>query len=367
MHEYLEAWGKWFFIRSWTWTGKSHIIYGIIWLLKSKTLVIAPKKIINSQLYDELSQNFDNVMIPKKNIKKNLPELLKADVLVMTHIAFNMYFNEINEAWFDTLLLDEIHYLPQSRTEQFNKWKWRNIIWLSANWQRKDVSEENFPKLIGWYYNTKQEALPVKVLVYRYEYEYSIEDYIKAQEWYAPDSPEIIRKLLIYNTNRSKVLVNMVKSIEKKFDRIMIFVDRRETLEILSELMPKAYVMKGWNDNVAIKNELLNKDKYVLIAMEQVVREWMNIPGLEIGIIFFSSSEINSINQMAWRVRRFAPWKDYWYIVDFVDTLRLEWSKKKTLWYYNRKQIYKDLDFKEEQYETFFWEDPAMDTQKGLF
>ncbi len=357
MQEYLNLWWKWFFIRSGTATWKSFIICGIIDRLKSKTLVVAPKLIINSQLKDDLNNYFDNVMITGKDIKKNLPELLTADVLVITHIALNLYFDELNNAWFDTLLLDEWHYCPTTRTDQFNKWKWRNIVWLSANRQRKDVAKEHFSKLYWGYYNTNQEATPVKAIVYRYKYNYSIEEYIKAQEWYAPDSPEINRRLLINNSDRAAKLVDIIKVVSKRFNKIIIFVDRTDLLDILTWLFPDAYTMRWWKDNVWIKNELLWKKKYLLISMEQVVREGMNIPWLELWVLFFSSSEINTVQQLAWRVRRIVDWKEYWYLLDFVDTISLEWSKTKVLWYYNRKKIYKSLDFKEEKYEEFFRED----------
>jgi len=355
MSEYLDAWGKAFFIRSWTATWKSFMIYGIIDSLRSKTLIVAPKKIINSQLFDDLEKYFDNVKTTGKAIGKNLDGLLKADILIITHQALNLYYDKINDAWFDTMLLDEWHYVPESRTEQFNKWKGRNIIWLSANRQRKDVSEENFPKLYWWFYDTWEEAVDMRVVTYKYKYEYSIDDFINAGKWYAVDSPEINRKLVINNKDRLEALLEILDNVKSKYNKIIIFTDRTSQIDILSEQLPWAFVMKWGLDNVATKNKLLWLDNYVLLAMEQVVREWMNIPWLEFWILFFSSSEINTIQQLAGRVRRFAPGKEFWYLLDFIDILSIEWYwKKKIMWYYNRKKIYKALDFKEIPYEEFF-------------
>lgn len=355
MMEYLDKWWKGFFIRSWTATWKSFMIYGIIDKLKSKTLIVAPKKIINSQLFDDLEKHFDNVNTTGKDIKKNLPALLKSDILIITHQALNLYYDQINDAWFDTMLLDEWHYCPLSRTEHFNKWKWRNIIWLSANRQRKDVKEEHFPKLYWGFYDTWEEAVDVQVIPYRYDYEYNIDDLISASEWYAPDSPEINRQLVIHNKDRLETLLEILDNVKSKYNKIIIFTDRTEQIQLLSEQLPWAFVMRWWLDNVATKNKLLWLDSYVLLAMEQVVREWMNIPWLEFWILFFSSSEINTIQQLAWRVRRFAPWKEFWYLLDFVDSIKVTGSnKKKVMWYYNRKKIYKSLNFKEIPYEDFF-------------
>jgi hypothetical protein len=368
MEEYLTSWWKWFYIRSWTATGKSIIICGIVDRIKTKTLVVTPKKIISSQLYDDLSKYFKNVKeAPNKDIGKNIKELCDCDILVITHMTLNLYYDEINNSWFDTILLDEWHYVPVERSAQFAQWKWRNIVWLSANWQRKDVAEEHFPKLYWWYYNTWEEAAPVRVISYRYEYDYTIDELLKAWEWYAPDSTETNRKLLINNNNRIETLLLLLEDIKKKFSRIIIFVDRVELCEKLHNSIEWSYIMAWSYDNVRVKNHLLTLDSYILVAMEQCVREWMNIPNLEFGVMFFSSSELNTIQQLAWRVRRFATWKDFWYLLDFVDTIQVQWSKKKILWFANRKIIYKDLDFKVIPYEEFFEKDTIEVTTQSLF
>jgi len=150
----------------------------------------------------------------------------------------------------------------------------------------------------------------MRVVTYKYKYEYSIDDFIDAGKWYAVDSPEINRRLVINNKDRLETLLEILDNVKSKYNKIIIFTDRTSQIDLLSEQLPWAFVMKWWLDNVATKNKLLWLDNYVLLAMEQVVREWMNIPGLEFWILFFSSSEINTIQQLAGRVRRFAPGKE---------------------------------------------------------
>jgi|GEM_PF-3035003 superfamily II DNA or RNA helicase len=61
----------------------------------------------------------------------------------------------------------------------------------------------------------------------------------------------------------------------------------------------------------------------------------MNIPNLEFGVMFHSTSELNTIQQVAGRVRRFAENKNFGYLLDFTDVIKIDdgygESKSKTL------------------------------------
>ena len=99
------------------------MICGIVDRLRCRTLIVAPRKIINSQLYDDLSKYFDNVAIAEgKDIGKNLPEYAKADVLVITHQTLNKHYDFLNGKY-DCMILDEGHSCPTARLEQFALWK----------------------------------------------------------------------------------------------------------------------------------------------------------------------------------------------------------------------------------------------------
>lgn len=340
------------------------MICGIVDRLRCRTLIVAPRKIINSQLFDDLKKYFGNVAIAEwKDIGKNMDEYVKADVLVVTHQTLNKHYDFLN--WkYDALVLDEAHSCPPVRLEQFAKRKWTAIVWLSANRKRADVEEKDFPKLYWGRHDTEQEAAPVRVLLYKYEYTYPIDDYITAAQDYAPDSPEILRRLLINNDNRLETLQSLLQDIQKQFKRIIIFVDRVDYAEKIHKAIEHSYIMTGAYDNNATKNLLLKLDSYVLVAMTQCVREWMNIPNLEFGIMFHSTSELNTIQQVAGRVRRFAENKDFGYLLDFVDVIKIDdgyWeSKSKTLWLYNRKKIYQDLSFQVLNYDEIFKKDPTL-------
>jgi hypothetical protein len=71
------------------------------------------------------------------------------------------------------------------------------------------------------------------------------------------------------------------------------------------------------------------------------VKEGMNIPQLEVWILFTSASFRWGIDQMAWRVRRFYGDKTCWYFIDFQDYISIAWSKYKSPWVYNRRKAYK--------------------------
>jgi superfamily II DNA or RNA helicase len=111
------------------------------------------------------------------------------------------------------------------------------------------------------------------VLLYKYEHTYPIDDYITAAQDYAPDSPEILRRLLINNDNRLETLQSLLQDIQKQFKRIIIFVDRVDYAEKIHKAIEHSYIMTGAYDNNATKNLLLKLDSYVLVAMTQCVRE----------------------------------------------------------------------------------------------
>ena len=350
MYEYLAK-GKWYFIRSWTGTGKTEMICGIVDRLKTRTVIVAPTRLIAWQISAELSQYTDKVGIAEwKDIAKRMSEFIQHDILVCTHMTFNDNFDVINGN-FELLIMDEWHHVPPRRVQQFALWKWRYIVGLSANRKRKDIAAEHFPKIYGGYYDTEQESLPVQILKYVYPHTYSFEDIQNATEWYAPDSPEIRRRLLIANPDRVKKLTSIIDCLHMKWIRkIIVFVDRKEYCYQIVEELKKTQdniieMMSGDHDNIAVKAALKDKAFYIIVAMEQCVREGMNIPDLEAGVLFFSTSEENTINQISWRVRRAHGFKKVWYMVDFVDVIDIAWTKKKVLGYYNRKQIYDKFGF----------------------
>ena len=55
---------------------------------------------------------------------------------------------------------------------------------------------------LGNIHDTERQALPVKVMTYEYDHDYTVDEVIKAQEGLSPESPELYRRLYCYNADR---------------------------------------------------------------------------------------------------------------------------------------------------------------------
>jgi hypothetical protein len=107
------------------------------------------------------------------------------------------------------------------------------------------MEKEDFYHYFNDIYGTGLASLPVRVATYKYKHNYSTEDYIKACEGLAPESPEVLRNLINSNEERIEELKKVLKDLyfKKGFKRIMVFVDRRTYIERLQKEFPKALVI----------------------------------------------------------------------------------------------------------------------------
>jgi len=337
-----DSWKKSCFVVSGTGTGKWHIIPSLLksfeWL---KILILAPNNVVWDRLMDDI--NDVAVYARGKKIKE-----VDNDIVLTLYKTFNLYFDYLN--WkFDMVIIDEWHHLWWQMEDNLYTWK-SFICWMSATPYRNEYNEEWFKMFFWNIIDTEKQALPVKVFEHKFKYEYSSEDVIKASEWLPTTSPEIYRRLIIENKKRFEELVLMIDNIETKwFKNYIIFSDRLEHIDRLENLLKKEFtnkhvqVIKWKTDVLNVMKELKNKQDIIIIWSTSVVKEWMNIPQLEIGILFTSASFKWWLDQMAWRVRRFYWDKQYWYFIDFQDYISINWSKYKSPWVYSRRKAYKSF------------------------
>ena len=108
----------------------------------------------------------------------------------------------------------------------------------------------------------------------------------------------------------------------------------------LEKEFPNKYivVIKWESDVLSIMEELKNKQDIIIVWSNAVVKEWMNVPQLEVWILFVSAAFRWWIDQMAGRVNRFYWNKQFWYFIDFQDEISIWWSKSKKLWVYSRRK-----------------------------
>lgn len=265
--------------------------------------------------------------------------------------VYNIEVEDNNNYFVEDVLVHNCHHIPAKRINQFNLWKGCFICGLTATPDRKEFGIEGFEMVFGNLYDTKQQSLPVKVEVYNYEYTYNMDEVMTSQKWLSPESPEIFRRLMIHNTDRTKRLKDLLERYwrEQNIRRIIVFTDRVEHVKsIASELrtlFPDVYEYYGDSDKQKVIDEFKTG---IIVGNLQCCGEWFNIPSLELGVLFVSTQWTVSVDQAVGRVRRrylnteTQKEKRFWYLVDFVDCMKFVNGKTKKLWAYGRNKIYKE-------------------------
>ena len=138
---------------------------------------------------------------------------------------------------------------------------------------------------------------------------------------------------------------NVVKKLyhQCKFKRIMVFVDRLDYQKKIKELVfPNAILINWGTDKEKVLEELKSKDEYLLIWMIGASGEGFDVPWIEIGILFFSTTWAGSIEQMVGRAKRFSDWKEYAYWLDFQEVSKIEPDQHKWFGMSDRLKLYKE-------------------------
>jgi superfamily II DNA or RNA helicase len=260
----------------------------------------------------------------------------------VTGASFNNIFEHVN-VMYDTIICDEGHHLSSKRKDQLNMRRWDFICMLTATPERKEYWQEWFKIYLGNIHDTEKQALPVKVITYEYDHDYTVDEVIKAQDGLSPESPELYRRLYCYNPDRvdhlKQILLHL--KIVLWFKKIIVFTDRTAHIDLIQSIIPGTIRLTWTENKTKFLEEIANKDEYLIVAMSQCAGEWFDLPELECWILFMSTSWNNTIDQTAGRIRRFSWDKETAYYIDFIDNLRIMWWKKKKLWRYERSRIYK--------------------------
>ena len=335
------------FIVSGTGTGKWHITPAILNSLHGeKIIVLAPNDVVASRLMDDLAG------IAKYVRGKKILKSLNERVVVTLYKTFNLYVKELNEEFW-VVLIDEGHHV-WGQLEDGLYTRRGFICWMSATPYRNEYNEDGFKMFFWNILDTQKQALPVEVYEHKFKYEYNEEAVIKAQEGIAPTSPELYRRLVMGNDTRYDELALVISNIKEKrwLRNFIVFSDRLDHIARIEEYLTNEFpkmaiiVVKGESDQMKIMEELKWKQDIIIVGSTAVVKEGMNIPQLEVWILFTSASFRGGIDQMAGRVRRYYGEKKCWYFIDFQDYISIAWSKYKSPWVYSRRKAYKSFWWK---------------------
>lgn len=327
-------------VDSQVWTWKTIQMLWLINATKYNTLIIVPSEAIGLGIQEKLSQYCDAQYLNGAKIRKVYPNL--PDVLI-THRQSAVNTRALINWHYKMLLNDEQHHLSDGMKMICNTWKWSIIVWFTGTPYRKEMEKEDFKKYFHKIYDTGLESLPVKVLTYKYKHNYTMQDYLKACEWFDPESPEVSRRLINANEDRLKHIKKIVSKLyfDYWFKRLILFVDRREYQDKLkTDVFHNAILINGDTDKEKVINELKDKDEYLIIGMVTATWEGFDVPAIQCWILFYSTSRAWSLTQMIWRAKRFHGEKQYAYWVDFQDYAMIPPKLYKSFWAKARKEFY---------------------------
>lgn len=110
-------------------------------------------------------------------------------------------------------------------------------------------------------------------------------------------------------------------------------------------MFPNAYVINWDSNKEEIINELKDKDEYLILGMIWACGEWFDLPAIQCGILFYSTSWEWSLEQAIGRSRRFNWDKQYGYRCDFQEYSKIEPDMYRTFWARDRLKWYKEKWF----------------------
>lgn len=337
----INNWTSSILIVSETATWKSIQMLWIIEKFKYRTLITVPSEAIWFWLQEKLEQycnaKYMNWAMIRKS-KDNLPDVL------ITHRQSAVNCRDIINWYYDLMLNDEQHHLSDWMKMLCNTRKGIWIIWLSWTPFRKEMDKQDFLKYFQKMYETWLKSLPVRVLTHKYRHTYTIDDYMKACEWLEPESPEVLRRLVNNNDDKIFDLKKLIWTLYSKcnFKKFIVFVDRLDYQKRIKELVfPNAILINWETDKEKVLEEMKSKDEFLAIGMVTASGEWFDVPWIEVWVLFFSTTRAWSLEQMVWRAKRFADWKEYAYRVDVQESSKIEPDQYKWFWQRDRMEYYK--------------------------
>lgn len=346
---YDEFW-KWIssiLIDSTVWTWKTIMMLWIINKFKCRTLITVPSDAIGVGIQEKLQQYCNAKYLNWAKIRQAAAKWELPDILV-THRQSAVNCWEIINWAYDLMLNDEQHHLSDGMKMMCNTRKGRWILGFTWTPFRREMTKEDFLLYFQKIYSTWLESLPVKILTYRYNHTYTMNDYMKACEWLEPESPEVLRRLVNANEDRLQEIKKVVSKLyfNHWFKRLILFVDRREYQDkIKAEVFPNAYVINWDSNKEEIINELKDKDEYLILGMIWACGEWFDLPAIQCWILFYSTSWEWSLEQAIGRSRRFSWDKQYGYRCDFQEYSKIEPDMYRTFWARDRLKWYKEKWF----------------------
>lgn len=345
----LDSHTKGWFVRSWTWSGKTRIMRALTYCL-TKAYTSSPSIVIvvpTLTIQKWVIKWFEELWISLVWINWSQVEISNSVNYVVHRKTFLLNYDKFNN-WERYLIIDECHNAWVTMRDAINLWKlW--VFWVTATPLRWEFKEEGFKMLYWTMHETWKESLPVKVVWMRKERNYSLQYAMQCKWDLPPDSYEIYRNMLNNDKERMNDIIDIALKSYAKTRKIIIFCDRIEFADTLYEkLLEKCqHTFKiTWETSKAnIPKQVETLEDFIIVWSIGCCGEGLDIPSLQTWILTFNTSNLKTISQAAGRVRRNFWSKTHWYFIDIMDVIQIEWSKKYYWWISARKKVYQELWF----------------------
>lgn len=335
-----------------TWTGKTRMIWWLTKCMERPIVFVTPNITIQTNAVNSFAER-GMELIPINGLQD---EIDPTKSYACHYKTLDMNYDKLNDGN-RILICDEAHICPCD-TLLRAICLWRNdtpktcVFGVTATPYRQEFKQDGFIKIFWTMFETWAKALPLHVVRVKKTREYTV-DYMMKCKWDLPsDSYEIYRNMLNGDEERTQEIIDMALKCYHKNEsgKILIFTDRVEYAKELYERIKS----KIWQDvklhiwetsKQDLQKSLENVQQYIIVWTVGCCWEGLDLPALTTGILTFNTSNQKVIAQVAWRMRRNYPWKEYWFLIDYADIIQVWGGKKYYGWISKRANIYNELGY----------------------
>ena len=291
-------------------SGKTLIGLEIIAEKQQPALIIVHRK----QLFDQWIERIQSFLkIPKNDIGKigNQKNKIgkKITVAMIQSLSRINDYSNLSDT-FGTIIIDECHHIPaKSFRETIINFNSFYLYGLTATPKRKNNDE----KLIFVYIGNIIHELKQKELLSKKRIKPEIN--IKKTDLYVPfdyktDKYEIISQVLIYDSQRNKIIVDDIKKNAARFKTILILTERKAHVDILYLYLKESFetITIHGDDSEAVRRSKIEQIKQghykIVISTGQFFGEGIDINNLECLFIVYPFSFEGKLIQYIGRIQR---------------------------------------------------------------
>jgi superfamily II DNA or RNA helicase len=115
--------------------------------------------------------------------------------------------------------------------------------------------------------------------------------------------------------------------------------------KIKSEIWQDAWLHIWETSKQDLQKSLANAKQYIIVWSVWCCWEGLDLPALTTWILTFNTTNKKMIAQIAWRMRRKFEWKEYWFLIDYADSIKV-WGWSTYRWGASKRaSIYEELGF----------------------